>query len=91
MKPTVENVPQQQRFEVRVDADLARLDYRVQGGVMTLVHTEVPPALEGRGIAGALVQTALDHAGVQKLKVDPVCSYARSYIERHPESRALLS
>lgn len=63
---------------------------RIVGGVMRLTHTEVPPAIEGRGIAAALVRAALAHAEANGLKVEPWCSYVRTYLRRHPETRALL-
>ena len=34
------------RFEATVDNLLCRCDYRMHGGTMMLVHTEVPPQLE---------------------------------------------
>ena len=77
------------RFEALVDGHAGRLDYAVNGDVMTIVHTEVDPALEGRGVAGALVRSALDHARKSGLKVDPQCEYAASYMERHPETMPL--
>jgi hypothetical protein len=57
------------RFEVTVDDLLARADYQLIGDVMRLYHTAVPQALEGRGIAGALVKAALAHARAAHLKV----------------------
>jgi len=83
--------PEKHRFEATVDGHEGRLDYTVRGDVMTLVHTEVDPALKGRGVAGALVEAALDHARANGLKVVPRCEYAASYIERHPESKSLLA
>ena len=80
-----------QRFETVVEGDLCRADYRRVGDTLHLVHTEVPPPHEGRGIAGALVQAVLDYAADNRLKVVPLCSYVRSYIRRHPETHALLS
>lgn len=80
-----------QRFEATVDGDLCRADYRRVGDTLHLVHTEVPPPHEGRGIAGALVQAVLDYAAGNHLKVVPLCSYVRAYIRRHPETHALLS
>ncbi len=62
-----------QRFETAVDRHGGFLDYRVQGGVLTLLHTEVDPALQGRGLAGALVRAAPDHARSNGLTVDPEC------------------
>jgi predicted GNAT family acetyltransferase len=80
-----------QRFEATVDGDLCRADYRRVGDTLHLVHTEVPPPHEGRGIAAALVQAVLDYAAESRLKVVPLCSYVRSYIRRHPETQSLLS
>lgn len=79
------------RFEARIDGWLCRCDYRMHERVMQLVHTEVPPALEGRGIAARLVQAALAHAQAAGLKVQPRCSYVRVYMRRHPETAALLA
>ena len=56
---------------------------------MRMTHTGVPAALEGRGIAAALVKEALTWAQAQGLKVDPICSYVRVYIRRHPEWSSL--
>lgn len=78
-----------QRFETTVDGWLCRCDYRLVDGVLHLVHTEVAPALEGRGIAAALVRAALAHAQEQGVKVLPRCSYVRAYMQRHPETNAL--
>lgn len=79
-----------QRFEAVVDGQLSKVNYRIDEGVMRLVHTEVPHALEGRGIAAAMVKAALEHAREHGLKVAPVCSYVRVYMRRHPETQGLL-
>ena len=79
------------RFETEVDGQLAHCDYRLHEGVMQLVHTEVPPALEGRGIGAALVRTALEHAAAAGLRVRPRCSFVSAYLARHPEYRHLLA
>ena len=80
-----------QRFEVPLGGEFARADYRVDGNVMRMMHTEVPPDQEGKGIAGALVRAALAYARAQDLKVAPLCSYVRSYMQRHPETHTLLA
>ncbi len=76
-------------FECHVDGLRCVIDYRLLGGVMHIDHTEVPPALEGRGIAAAMVRFALAHAREQALKVNPLCSYVRIYMQRHPETHDL--
>ena len=80
-----------QRFEATVDGATARLDYRLDGKLMRIVHTEVPPALEGRGIAAQLVHSALEHARTHRWPVMPQCSYVRYYMRRHPETQSLLA
>ncbi len=79
------------RFEATVNRLLARCDYRMHGGTMMLVHTEVPPQLEGRGIASQLVQAAFDYAKDNGLDVLPVCSFVSAWARRHPEVEPLLA
>ena len=91
MNLPVEHQPEQGRFKVVVDGHLGVAEYRVADGVLAITHTEVAPELGGRGIAGALMQAVLAHAGAQGLKVRPLCSYAVSYMQRHPETKVLLA
>ncbi len=77
------------RFEVTLEGHLGKAEYTPWPGGLRMTHTEVPPALEGRGIAAALVRAAVDHARANALKIDPQCSYVRSYLERHPETHDL--
>jgi len=87
----IDHLPDRGRFQTRVDGQLCVADYRLADGVMAVTHTEVPPALQGRGIAAALVGALLDHARANDLKVRPLCSYARAYMRRHPETAALIA
>jgi predicted GNAT family acetyltransferase len=87
----IEHLADSGRFEVVVDGELGELDYRLDAGVMAITHTAVAPRLQGRGIAAALTHAALDHARAAGWKVRPLCSYARGYMQRHPETSALLA
>ena len=78
------------RFEIVLEGAVARADYRMNGNVMRLVHTEVPRVHEGKGLAGRLVRAALEFASANQLRVSPQCSYVRDYMHRHPETHALL-
>jgi uncharacterized protein len=74
------------RYEARADSEVVgQIAYSLEPGLVTLIHTEVDPAHEGKGIAGRLVAGALDDIRSRGLRVRLVCSYARSYVERHPE------
>ena len=78
-------------FTAEVDDHRILLDYRLSDGVMTILHTEVPYALRGRGLAGQLVRAAFEHAREAGLKVAPRCSYAAEWAGRHPEYAALVA
>lgn len=79
------------RFEATVDALLCRADYRMHGSTMMMVHTEVPPHLEGRGIASELVAAAFSYAKENGFDVLPVCSFVRTWARRHPEVESQLA
>lgn len=87
----IQHLPDRGRFQAVVDGYPCVCDYRLAEGVMAITHTEVAPRLEGRGIAGRLVQALLDYAQGHGLKVRPLCSYAAAYMRRHPESAPLLA
>jgi predicted GNAT family acetyltransferase len=74
------------RFELRMDGHLAELVYRRRPDRMVIVHTGVPPELEGHGIGGKLVQHALDDARARGLAVTLMCPFAKDWVEHHPEA-----
>ncbi len=80
---------QQQRFFIDASGHRCVADYQLQDGVMKMTYTGVHPSLRGHGIAAILVAAALDHAREHRLRVDPVCSYVRVYMDRHPETNDL--
>lgn len=55
------------------------------------MHTFVPPALRGRGLATRLVEAGLAAARERGLKVDPACPTFAEYIDVHPETRDLVA
>ncbi|MET0329905.1 MAG: GNAT family N-acetyltransferase [Dyella sp.] len=89
--PAIEHHPAQERFQWQVDGSLCVLDYRRERDVMTIVHTGVPAAVSGRGIAAALTRAAVDTARREGWKVRPQCSYAAAWLQRHAEYQELLA
>ncbi len=53
-------------------------------------HTEVDPSYGGQGIAANLVKAVADAARAAKVKVLPLCPYAKREFERKPEYQDLL-
>ena len=91
MASNVRDNTERNRFELDADGHIAFSNYKRANGVLTILHTEVPKALEGRGIGSALIRGVLDTARSQGLKVITVCPFAKTYIERHPEYADLLA
>lgn len=78
------------RFAATVEGQECELDYRIDGGVLTIRHTGVPAAVGGRGIAAELTRAALEFARAANLKVYPACSYAAVFFRRNPQYADLL-
>jgi predicted GNAT family acetyltransferase len=79
------------RYEATIDDELAgTLEYVAKHERLALVHTEVLPAFEGRGVGSALVRFALGDARRRGLRVIATCSFVRTYVERHPETHDIV-
>lgn len=78
------------RFETVVDGVTAELDYRRTGDLIELTHTGVPKEIGGRGVAGRLMEAAVDLAKAENLTVVPSCSYARHWLDAHPDAAATV-
>ena len=58
----------------------------VSKGVYCTNHTFVDDSLRGQGIASALVQAAVEQIHEMGGQVTATCSYARDWLQRHPEA-----
>lgn len=90
MKPEFENLivaknETAKRFELTVDGYTAFIDYKERNQVITLIHTESPEELAGRGVATALIEKALAYLEENKYELVPLCPLVFAYIKRHPE------
>ena len=89
---TVVDVPEQNRYELRLDGRLiGLLAYRRRGDRLAITHTEVNPECEGRGFGSRLADAALRDAQAAGLEVVPLCPFVARYIDRHPEYRPLVA
>jgi predicted GNAT family acetyltransferase len=91
MMSDVVNNTAKQRYELAVDGHIAATYYRITGGLITFVHTEVPPELGGKGIGSRLIKGALDQVRAGGLKVIAQCPFVKAYIEKHPDYADLLN
>jgi predicted GNAT family acetyltransferase len=87
----VVNNTSKHRYELAVDGHIAATYYAVAGGVITFIHTEVPPELGGKGIASKLIRGALDQVRVDGLKVIAQCPFVKAFIEKNAAYQDLLA
>jgi predicted GNAT family acetyltransferase len=89
---TIEDAPAAHRYEARLSGELAGwVDYRRVRDRLVAIHTEVPEAFGGRGIASALVRRVIADARAQEMRITPRCPFFVAHFERHPEDRDLVA
>jgi uncharacterized protein len=77
--------PQASRLELTVDGGTAVLNYERTPKSLVLVHTEVPAALRGQHLGDRLVESAIERARAEGLRIVAVCQFVRAYLRKHPE------
>lgn len=88
----VVRLEEQERFQLLVDDGRAgQIDYKLNDETIVLIHTEISPEFEGRGLGGQLARAALDFARTENLNVLPLCPFVADYIRRHPEYQDLTT
>jgi predicted GNAT family acetyltransferase len=84
----IEHLPAQSRFALYLGDDLAAYaDYSEVDGLRDFDHTVTEPDFRGRGLAGQVVQFALDATRAEGLKIGTSCSYVEKFVSEHPEYR----
>lgn len=78
------------RYELALPDGTAFIEYRPVGNALMLTHTEVPEAMEGRGVGSTLVKFALDDIRGRGLMVIPMCPFVAAYMQRHLEYADLV-
>jgi len=71
------------RFELVIDGQTAFLDYTRGPLGLTLVHTEVPEHLRGRGFGTTLVKGAVEIGRAEGLRIIAECAFAKAILRKH--------
>ena len=91
MATSVQDNAAQHRFELDLDGRTAFATYRQSDGVVSILHTEVPAELNGKGYGSTLVRGVLDLIRARGQKVRPMCGFVRFFLREHPEYADLLA
>ena len=79
---------EQQRYEIRVDGELAGFTLfhpdRVDEDVLVFPHTEIDDRFAGQGLAKQLIAAALDDVRGRNLRIVPQCPFVRGFVEKNP-------
>jgi len=86
----ITNNTEAQRFEAQLGDDRAVAEYHLKNNIIIFTHTEVPEVMEGKGVAGRLIRTALDASRAEHYEVVPLCPFVAAYIKRHHEYQDLV-
>ncbi len=90
MSDVVDNA-EKHRYEISFEGKTAFTTYKLENGVITFLHTEVPAEFRGKGIGSKLVRGELEAVRARGLKVIPRCEFVAGYIQNHPEFQNLLA
>ena len=86
----IDNVALHQ-YEFRIGDLIPRIEYiKTKNGEIYLTHTEVPSALEGKGVGSSLVRLALEDIERQQLRLVPLCPFVAGYVQKHPEWKRIV-
>ena len=88
----VRHDPLSRRYEAVDDGNVIGFAaYQLTDELVVFTHTEVEPAFEGKGVAGALARHALDEVADEgSRKVMPLCPFIKAWIQRHPDYKPLV-
>ncbi|TIQ29976.1 MAG: N-acetyltransferase [Mesorhizobium sp.] len=86
MDAKVRENARQHRFELPIaEGALAAAYYRIEDGLVVLIHTEVPSAFSGQGIGSQLAQGLFELLRKTGRKAVLKCPFMVRFLIRHPE------
>jgi predicted GNAT family acetyltransferase len=91
MTDTVKDSPALSRFEMDVNGATVFVTYTLSQSVPTLLHLEVPKALEGHGVATRFTKAVLDLLRTEKRKAVVICPFIAAFIRKNSEYNDVLA
>ena len=89
------DAPERRRYEIIAEGEaepVAFIDYAMRDrSTVLLMHTEVRPELEGRGIGSRTAELVIDHVRTAGLKAIVGCPFLTTWLRRHPDEQDILA
>jgi predicted GNAT family acetyltransferase len=70
------------------NVQLGEMVVSISEGNLTVYHTEVSDEAEGKGLAKKMLDSMVDYARENGLKVIPLCPFVKVQFQRHPQQFA---
>jgi predicted GNAT family acetyltransferase len=70
----------ERKYKLDVDGHVALIEYQIKDGVLTILHTRVPPELGSRGIGTQLAEAALKDLRARGEAIQIVCPFVRGMV-----------
>lgn len=67
------------------DVKAGKMDVLISGSLLSVFHTEVSEEYSGRGFAKFLLNSLVEYARENNLKINPLCPYVHAQFKRRPE------
>lgn len=81
-----------QRYEWIDDSRvIGFVDYYVFDEVCMIMHTEILPALAGKGLGSHLAGKAMEHVAETGKTIVPICGFMAHYLRKNPQHHAFLT
>lgn len=78
-------------FIEKGDDVVAKMTYSKLGNKQIIIdHTEVSDEMRGQDLGKALVESGVQYAREQGLKIIPLCPFAKAIIEKNPDLQDVL-
>src|SRR5262245_29840139 len=78
-------------FHIAKDGDeIAEMEIKIDPDKLTVYHTEVAKAEEGKGLAKKLLDHMVIYARTHRLRVVPLCPYVYAQFKKHRKEYADL-
>jgi uncharacterized protein len=71
-------------FRISFPEGEAYVLYAISSSTIDIYHTDVPLALQNRGIGSMLAKHALQYAHDHSYHVKPSCTFVQAYMKKHP-------
>ncbi len=78
----IEHQKELNRYILKVNGGIAKIEYIIKDDKMYLVHSEVPESLRGQGIGKILVNKTFEKLTAEGYKAVAVCSYIKAIAQR---------